>query len=460
MGPDFQRLTTPSPPKKNNAEPLPRICEVIPEDPGPPQRTPDGTLIRSARHERLPSWQRQRDSDSRQRQAFSVTFMAAPVPDLRQATAPIRSHHPACIHDILAAVGGTTGRLTDEQQAAASQLVALMGHTVRVGRDGKFGTAMISYRPTMPHDLRPLVVLDASGRVRTAYGSIERHWGIITRLRSAVKDYSPLTVHVWSTGGGKTAFENKFPELVKGIADTILTRPNEQWLAVVHKTGGKVKDVEQAVCRQLHGSVGDNLHVITWGQHMATNAFADVPNVILAGTLFMRDSHYTALAHLAKKRHVKSGLIQRREVDTIMRGEHAHMILQALCRGRVRKSDGAKCLPMEAYVIASSKSRIGTDITRIFPGCRVVPWRPVKKEPSGLVKSALAFVQSAIDRRETWISFNSIAEALGVHPSNFRKWVRKKDDWEDAIDALGLELAVGPRRAKGLRVVKLEQRSS
>lgn len=111
-------------------------------------------------------------------------------------------------------------------------------------------------------------------------------------------------------------------------------------------------------------------------------------------------------------------------------------------------------------MIASSKSRIGTDITRIFPGCRVVPWRPVKKEPSGLVKSALAFVQSAIDRRETWISFNSIAEALGVHPSNFRKWVRKKDDWEDAIDALGLELAVGPRRAKGLRVVKLEQRSS
>jgi hypothetical protein len=81
---------------------------------------------------------------------------------------------------------------------------------------------------------------------------------------------------------------------------------------------------------------------------MATNAFADVPNVILAGTLFMRDSHYTALAHLAKKRHVKTGIVPRPEVETIMRGEHAHMILQALCRGRVRKSDGAKCLPMDA----------------------------------------------------------------------------------------------------------------
>jgi hypothetical protein len=335
-----------------------------------------------------------------------------------------------------------------------------MGHTVRVSRDGRFGKAMITYRPTMPDDLRPLVVLDASGRVRDAYGSIERHWGILTRLRPAVKDYSPLNVHLWSTSGGKSAFEAKLPELANGIAATIRTKPDEQWLAVVHKTGGKIKDVEKAVRSAAPGERRGQPSRHHMGPHMATNEFADVPNVILAGTLFMRDSHYIALAHLAKKRHVKSGLIPWREVDTIMRGEHAHMILQALCRGRVRKSDGAKCLPMDAYVIASSKSRIGTDITRIFPGCQVVPWRPVKKEPSGLVKSALEYVRSAIDRRETWISFNSISEALGVDRSNFRKWVLKKDDWEDAIDKLGLELAVGPGRAKGLRVVEREQRSS
>lgn len=141
-----------------------------------------------------------------------------------------------------------------------------MGHTVRVSRDGRFGKAMITYRPTMPDDLRPLVVLDASGRVRDAYGSIERHWGILTRLRPAVKDYSPLNVHLWSTSGGKSAFEAKLPELANGIAATIRTKPDEQWLAVVHKTGGKIKDVEKAVRRQLRGSVGDNPHVITWGR--------------------------------------------------------------------------------------------------------------------------------------------------------------------------------------------------
>ncbi len=362
-------------------------------------------------------------------------------------------------YDILAAVGNAAGRLADEQQAAACQLIALMGHTVRVRRDGRFGTTMLSYRATMPADLRPIIVLDASGRVREAYGLIERHWGIITRLRSAVKDYSPLIVHVWPTSGGKTAFEERLPELAKGIADTILAKPTEQWLAVVHKTGGKIRDVEKAICRALPDSVSRNLAAITWGQHMATNAFADVPNVILAGTLFMRDSYYTALAHLAKRRHVKTGLVSRPEVEMVMRGEHAHMILQALCRGRVRKSDGAKCLPMDAYVIASSKSRIGTDITRIFPGCRVVPWRPVKKEPAGLVKKALNHVRSVIDHGETWVSFKSIWEALKVDRTNFRKWVLKKDDWKHGIDAMGLETAEGPRRAKGLRTVGQKARS-
>jgi hypothetical protein len=370
---------------------------------------------------------------------------AVEVPDFGNA-------YGASDYDILAAVGNATGRLTDEQQAAASQLVALMGHTVRIRRDGKFGPTMLSYRSTMPADLRPLLVLDASGRVRDAYGSIERHWGIITRLRSAVKDYSPLSVHVWPTSGGKAAFEKE--KLVKGITETILTKPNEQWLAVVHKATGKIKDVEKAIRKQLPDAISTNLHVITWGQHMATNAYADMPNVILAGTLFMRDSYYTALAHLAKKRHVKSGLVPKPEVETIMRGEHAHMILQALCRGRVRKSDGAKCLPMDAYLIASTKSGIATDITRIFPGCSVVPWTPVKKELSGYTKMAVAFVRRAVERGETWITLRSIYEDLGIPRTNFNKLVRRRAEWNDAISELGLETDKGPQGTLGLRVVE------
>jgi hypothetical protein len=36
-----------------------------------------------------------------------------------------------------------------------------------------------------------------------------------------------------------------------------------------------------------------------WGAHDATNDYANVPNIILAGTLFLRPSYYEALGRLS-----------------------------------------------------------------------------------------------------------------------------------------------------------------
>jgi hypothetical protein len=43
----------------------------------------------------------------------------------------------------------------------------LSGKTVSVRRDGAYGNTMLDYRETLPQGLAPLVVLDASGRVRS-----------------------------------------------------------------------------------------------------------------------------------------------------------------------------------------------------------------------------------------------------------------------------------------------------
>lgn len=63
-----------------------------------------------------------------------------------------------------------------------------------------------------------------------------------------------------------------------------------------------MKDVEKAIRAQLPPATNAKVDVLTWGNHLATNEYADVPNVILAGTLFMCDSFYTALTHLAQDR--------------------------------------------------------------------------------------------------------------------------------------------------------------
>jgi hypothetical protein len=175
------------------------------------------------------------------------------------------------LYEVLASAAGASGIFRDDQQIIATALLTLNGKTARVRRDGKTGNAILTYRDTFPADLAPLLVLDASGRVRQTYANIEQHRDTLVRLQPAIKDYSPLTIYTWKTSGAKSGWERQGDILAKGIADTVLTKPTEVWLVVVHKAGGRVKDVEAAIRRHLKGQLGDHLRVITWGNHMATN---------------------------------------------------------------------------------------------------------------------------------------------------------------------------------------------
>jgi hypothetical protein len=128
------------------------------------------------------------------------------------------------------------------------------------------------------------------------------------------------------------------------------------------------------------------VHFLNWGAHQATNEFSDVRNVILAGTLFYRPSYYEAIARLAADLRPAQGAIDDAMENDIMLGEHRHLILQALCRGSVRRCHGAECAPCNAYIIAATRSGIPEALREIFPGCRVVRWQPVQKALRGKVK--------------------------------------------------------------------------
>ena len=353
--------------------------------------------------------------------------------------------------DILVTAAGITGRFRDDEQRTATALVTMSGKVARACRDGSSGSTLLTYRDTLPADLAPLLVLDASGRVRETYRYVERHRGTLVRLKDAVKDYSPLTIRTWKTAGSKSGWQNNADELVQGVADAILSKPDERWLVVVHKAGAKVPDVERQVRRRLPTDTSAKVEMLTWGQHLATNLYADIPNVILAGTLFMAPSFYTSLTHLAQDRDVAPGLASPEEVAATMRGEHANLVLQALCRGRVRKSDGAKCLPMDAYVIATPRSGIPDDLARIFPGCRVEAWTPFGKKLTGKTLAAFETVQSSLAAGSDTLTYGAIAGSIGMDLKDFKKRIAKTDVWLDAMSGLGLEEGIVSGRAKGLR---------
>lgn len=335
-----------------------------------------------------------------------------------------------------------------EHQQIASTLWQLSGKRVTVRNDGVLGNTVLDYRDTLPDDLAPLLVMDASGRVRTTYKHWEERRGNLVMLRKATKRYDSLTIHVWNTGGGKSSFSRNTETLVDGIVSTINSKPDKEWLVVHHKETSKV-DIPSQVLDLITGNK-ERVHFVHWGNHHGTNAYSHVENVILAGTLFYRPSHYEALGRLG------AGLkpyqrLNRQDAWDVTVGEHSHLILQALCRGAVRRCVKDVCAPCDAYIIASPKTGIKEALPDIFPGCRIEAWEPVERILTGKIGDTFWYVSERLkEDPEAIVPFKEVMQAVGMSDSkNFRRSVRKHPDLMDALADLGIVECVRGMGAAG-----------
>ncbi len=376
--------------------------------------------------------------------------------------------------DLLAAVKGPSGTIAEETRLTASALFVIAGRTIRVRReayaqDGE-GRVVISYQDTLPSDLAPLLVLDASIRVRQTYADAVTHRDV-KMLPKAVKNYEPLTVHLWKTAGSKTAFANNGDVLVKGMAATIMTNPEERWLVITHKQRGRVGDIEAQLRKELPLGVASRVAVRTWGNHMATNEFRDYGNVILGGTLFMPNCHYLALTHLAQDRPPEAhGFADTEAVLRTTHGEHRNLILQAACRGRVRQSNGLYCLPMNLYIIAAPGSAIPTteNIHTMFPGAAIKRWAPMPPRLTGKALDASTVLARLLDggalaAPSDFLGYGAIAALMPgkdgavkpMQPGHFNSRVADGDAWRDHLVTLELvettQAKGGRSPARGLR---------
>ena len=361
------------------------------------------------------------------------------------------------------------------QSEAATALFALSGRAIRVHREnyakGGQGRVFVAYKETHPADFSPLLVLDASIRVKQTYRDAIT-FRDVTPLRSAVKDYSPLAVHLWTTAASKTGWNANGDALLDGIVSTIAKKPNERWLVVGHKQMRRGVDVPKQILRSLPPSMTDRVSFLSWGMHFATNQFRDYENVLLASTYFLPALAYTALTHMARGQHPE--IHGFADVDAIREttwGEHRHNIVQAACRGRCRQSDGDRCAPMDLYVIAAASSGIprAETIQQMFPGARTVRWCPIPPKLRGRAVDAATALDSLMtaDKRLTdpddFLSYGKLVETMkaadprsaSLRPDNFIERVAKRDDWQNHIVALGLAEATAPNPRGGRPLVGL-----
>ena len=341
----------------------------------------------------------------------------------------------------------------------ASNFWFLLGKAVSVHKDGLMGSAALSYEETMPDDISPLLVLDASGSCRATYDEMANHRKNIVRLKKANKDHSDLELHHWITGGGKSSFHRRTDEYVEGIANTINKEPDKEWLIIIHKD---IPDLESMIRSLLLEVDQDKIHFITWGKHKATNKYAHVDRVILAGTLYLSDSQYESLGRLSARRLPEHGSYPKEDINRVALGELKHVILQGACRGTVRLCIGDKCRPCKIFIMGAKKSGVKQELFKeLFPKSSYHLWRPITRELTGKVKLAIDYLKKRFeDPKVDYVSFKDVMLTIGLMTildgkekydrANFNKNIRQHQEFNIAlIEAELEETHEGTKRMKG-----------
>jgi len=216
-------------------------------------------------------------------------------------------------------------------------------------------------------------------------------------------------------------------------------RPDDRCLIFHHKAD-KHLDVPNLVSTALGPDASANTSFLHWGMHQATNEYADVPVVILAGTFNLPPSHYLGLAHASlgfPMDHTLPDGVEKR----IALGEHAHSIVQAVGRGVTRGCSDGKCLPGEVYILAAAVSGIEEALSDWFPGATVKRWYPANRPAlTGKVAQAAAYIEQRLEENPTApILFQDVMGYIGCSDrSNFNRTIRNNDLFKLWLEDQGL----------------------
>lgn len=325
----------------------------------------------------------------------------------------------------------------DKTRATFWSLLLMSGKNMVVA-SGSNGKELIGTTPSLPADFAPVVVMDASGRVRTTYNLWETHKNDLVRLPSASNDYENLVVRVWKRSVGKDKMvrnANVRNDVVMAIIDAVASAPSEDWLVISYKDSLPL--LRQSVSAGLDPVTFDRVAWLNWGKHLGTNEFRHISNVIIVGQRTYPAQAYKALSLAASGLPLSaSGTL---DDNAIRKGEYSHHLLQALCRASVRKSSNGQAGPCQAFLV-TSLGDIDEVLHGIFPGVAVARWKE-DALPTGRVAHAIAHLEGLFsDPAVTAIAKKDLRATLGIKDaSNLKSLVLDKPAFQCFLADQGLE---------------------
>lgn len=280
-----------------------------------------------------------------------------------------------------------SGLFVDDETGAT--LARLSGKKVRVFHDDISGSGQasaIGYTDVLPDNFAPLLVLDASGQLRVTYKAWAEGRGDLVQLPSAGKSYRNLRIHHWDRAAGLAVHRDnaEVEELAKGVLCAFQEVPAREMLLIVHRLPEKeyasLADRIRAKAKAEYGQAGlERLRFVTWGRHMASNAFADIRHVVAIGMLQYPPPVIEATWRAANGTPIEKDVTSE-EFEATRLGEVKHHLFQAVGRGAVRRCvDGDVPEGCKLWVIYSTHGRMQiprTLLGEVFPGATVEAWEP------------------------------------------------------------------------------------
>lgn len=324
-------------------------------------------------------------------------------------------------------------KATEAAKRTLEALGKLAGSTAYLRGNDDAGWKFLGAGRSLPADVMPLIVLDASARLTSRYKQLRAHGMKVVDLEPALLDCSRVAFHWCDLAAGKTALRNAAQRaVIYGTIAALVNSKTEDFLIVIAKDACGSGDCPVAMPKELHALLTDpnRVRVTSWGRHIGTNEYRDIPNVIIVSAYNYGDDGYDALALAASGR--RDGIVSKEERREEAASAFMHNVYQAVCRSRVRQRDGALAGAANVYLIMKDSDQRREQIARAFPGCSIDVWMsctPSKKTKHDLVLQTLF----AIMETQHSVSFNALTAACGGSGHSYLTKVVKTTRFKDAI---------------------------
>ncbi|MGV8057782.1 MAG: hypothetical protein AB2L12_07145 [Smithellaceae bacterium] len=314
---------------------------------------------------------------------------------------------------------------TSKMRNTAETLDMLSGRVAEVKVAGK-GRVVLDCIESLPFDLQPCLVTDASARFRGTYSLYEKYHESNVSLvpEDSYKRFNPLKIHILNRSTSKKTYSNlkELENVAIDVSMVIMSRPSEKFLVVV--TVSNFRKISRAILEKLPRAQHSLIQFLTWGRHTATNAYIDIPNVIITSLLYYRTADYIASMRASAVFPASNGIMPEEDFRDFQRKEIGHHILQAANRGRMRKCIGKMC-PDDSRIWIMGAKGIGLEhiIEEIFPGCEIEEWKTkASSEPRGKRRQMIDHILTELGKGLEHISWSSIRRYFGIkQQSNFKK---------------------------------------